>query len=325
MQVNDFVRFIGSVGGQRRSERRGMQRVLVATDFSTRSDRALRRGGLLARQVSAELTLVHVVDDDQPRPLIEAEQHEATALLHELCRTVREIDGIACESRVVLGDAFQGLTTTADETGADLLIIGPHRRQVLRDTFFGTTAERTIRTSRKPVLMANAVPASPYRTILLATDFSEASVIAAQAAKQLQLLGSAKVIALHVLDVPEAGPIFRASMTVTEFENFMARAEKRAAGELEVFMRDGGIGAPNHQTGRGVHGNGDKQLCQNRESRPNRGRNPWHASRPAPNVSRNPWPPKSAASSRTHNRPPRADPTEPIDRRMGQIIRRHIA
>lgn len=218
-----------------------MQRVLVATDFSTRSDRALRRGGLLARQVSAELILVHVVDDDQPRRLIEAEQHEATALLQELCRTVREIDGIACESRVVLGDAFQGLTRTADETGADLLIIGPHRRQVLRDTFIGTTAERTIRTSRKPVLMANGIPAGPYRKILLATDLSETSLIAARSAKQLGLLDAAEVVALHVLDFPEAGPVFRASMTVTEFETYIAEAAKRASGELEAFTRDVGI------------------------------------------------------------------------------------
>ncbi|WP_262271421.1 universal stress protein [Microvirga yunnanensis] len=39
--------------------------ILAATDFSTRSQRAVRRAGLLARDCGAELTLVHVVDDDQ--------------------------------------------------------------------------------------------------------------------------------------------------------------------------------------------------------------------------------------------------------------------
>ena len=33
---------------------------------------------------------------------------------------------------------------------ADLLIIGPHRRQILQDVFTGTTAERTIRGSDRP-------------------------------------------------------------------------------------------------------------------------------------------------------------------------------
>jgi nucleotide-binding universal stress UspA family protein len=37
-----------------------MDRILVATDFSTRSDRALRRATLIARRTGAALTLLHV-------------------------------------------------------------------------------------------------------------------------------------------------------------------------------------------------------------------------------------------------------------------------
>jgi nucleotide-binding universal stress UspA family protein len=219
------------------------QRFLVATDFSTRSDRALRRASLLARQVSAELILVHVVDDDRPKRLIQAERLEAEALLAELAATLREADGIACDSRVVFGAAFQALSDAAGDTGADLLVIGPHRRQMLRDTFLGTTAERTIRASGKPVLMANSVPAGPYRTVVLATDFSPASVAAAQAAKQLGLLGSATVVALHMLDLPEEGPVLRATMAVTEYETFLAQAEQRAHAKLERYGRETGIAA----------------------------------------------------------------------------------
>ena len=63
-----------------------MQRILVATDFSTRSDRALRRGTLLAKQFGCDVTLVHVIDDDQPLRTVEAERREATALLDEVDR-----------------------------------------------------------------------------------------------------------------------------------------------------------------------------------------------------------------------------------------------
>jgi hypothetical protein len=35
----------------------------------------------------------------------------------------------------------------AEETGVDLLVLGPHRRQLLRDVFVGTTAERVLRSS----------------------------------------------------------------------------------------------------------------------------------------------------------------------------------
>ena len=98
-------------------------RILVATDFSPRSDRALRRGILLARQNSTELLLTHVIDDDQPQRLIDVEKREAAALLHELASTLRESDGIDCESHVAIGDAFQGIVRMAEETSVDLLIL----------------------------------------------------------------------------------------------------------------------------------------------------------------------------------------------------------
>jgi universal stress protein E len=57
--------------------------ILAATDFSTRSQRALRRAGLLARASRAELTLAHVVDDDQPPDLVALERREAERILGE--------------------------------------------------------------------------------------------------------------------------------------------------------------------------------------------------------------------------------------------------
>ncbi|HEY7766067.1 MAG TPA: universal stress protein, partial [Aestuariivirgaceae bacterium] len=154
-------------------------RILVATDFSPRSDRALRRGILLARQNATELQLTHVVDDDQPQRLIDVERREAAALLDELASTIRESDGIDCEGHVATGDAFQGIVRMAEETGVDLLVLGPHRRQVLRDVFIGTTAERVLRTSRMPVLLANGVPAGAYRKVLIASDLSNYAYAAA--------------------------------------------------------------------------------------------------------------------------------------------------
>lgn len=63
-----------------------MKTIMVATDFSERSDRALRRATLLARQFEATMLLVHVVDDDQPRRIVDAERDEATKLLRQMTR-----------------------------------------------------------------------------------------------------------------------------------------------------------------------------------------------------------------------------------------------
>ncbi|HEX8641345.1 MAG TPA: universal stress protein [Allosphingosinicella sp.] len=50
-----------------------MDRILVATHFSPRSDRALQRAVLIAQRTRAAITLVHVVDADRPDRLIAAE------------------------------------------------------------------------------------------------------------------------------------------------------------------------------------------------------------------------------------------------------------
>jgi len=215
-----------------------MKRILVATDFSTRSDRAIRRATLLARTFAATLTLVHVVDDDQPPRRARAERRSASALLTKLAGTLREVDGVTSDIDVPMGDAFEGILTAANRLNPDLIVIGAHRRHILRDVFVGTTAERTIRASRRPVLMANAVPAAPYRNVLVAVDFSEFSGEAVRAVARLGLEKHGAVSVLHVFDAPAAGPILRASLTNAEIAEYQAEAEGRAAVELAAFLRE---------------------------------------------------------------------------------------
>ncbi|NAZ18159.1 universal stress protein, partial [Glutamicibacter soli] len=94
-----------------------MKNLMVATDFSERSDRALRRATLLARQFQATMLLVHVVDDDQPRRIVDAERDEATKLLRQMAATLRDVYGVTCETRVILASPFVGIAqAVADAT-----------------------------------------------------------------------------------------------------------------------------------------------------------------------------------------------------------------
>jgi universal stress protein E len=43
----------------------------------------------------------------------------------------------------------------AADINTDLIVMGAHRKQFLRDVFVGTTVERVIRTGPYPVLMVN--------------------------------------------------------------------------------------------------------------------------------------------------------------------------
>lgn len=179
-----------------------MKKIMVATDFSERSDRALRRAILLAKQTGASLRLVNVVDHDRPRRIVDLDRQNAEQLLSESVSTIQNVDGVKCEAFVVAADPFSGLIQSVEAAKPDLLIIGPHRRQILMDAFIGTMAERVIRSVSCPVLMANAPPVAPYRHVLQTTDLSEVSRHALQHAADLALAESASESILHIFDAP---------------------------------------------------------------------------------------------------------------------------
>ena len=170
-----------------------MNSILVATDFSERSDRALRRASLLAKSAGARLTLVHVVDDDQPGRLLKAERAAAASILNDLIQALKKIDGLRCDFRIVEGDPFEGILRAAGDLEPDIVVVGPHRRNSLKDVFIGTTAERAIRASQRPILMANGVPAAPFRNMLVAVDLSACSADALRALNDLGLEKNATV------------------------------------------------------------------------------------------------------------------------------------
>jgi nucleotide-binding universal stress UspA family protein len=129
-----------------------MKKILVATYFSTRSDRAIRRATLLAKKFGSAVSLIHVVDDDRPRRIVDAERDSAAMLLSEQARSVREINGVDCSADVVLGTASEGILKAAESGMVDILVVGPHRHHAFLDVFVGTTAAPP----RTPIAAASA-------------------------------------------------------------------------------------------------------------------------------------------------------------------------
>lgn len=182
-----------------------MKRILAATDFSTRADAAVRRAGLLAMEHGAEVVLCHVVEEDQPETLLEADRRKAKAALDDLVRTIPELDGVSCRLAVESASPFEGIIRTAQATEADLIVIGPHRRNLLREVFVGTTAERVMRLGTLPVLMVNREPSRPYQSVLAAVDLSDWSAHAVNTARRLGLLDGAQLTIVHAFDAGGSG------------------------------------------------------------------------------------------------------------------------
>lgn len=217
-----------------------MKTIMVATDLSERSDRAIRRAILLARQFGSAITLVHVVDDDRPAALVKGEHAKAGELVEQQSRSIAEIDGVTCSSRIILGDAFAGIRQAARELDPDLIVVGPHRRIPVKDAFIGTTAERTIRESSKPVLIANGIPASHYKTILIAADLSACSKTALAAIQELGLDRAGSTALVYAAETSAIGLRSSAWHSRKDVEATVMLELDAARKELDAFL----AGAP---------------------------------------------------------------------------------
>jgi nucleotide-binding universal stress UspA family protein len=82
--------------------------------------------------------------------------------------------------------------------------------------------------------------------VLIATDLSNYTYAAADTAKQLGLLATVDIFAVHVMDPIESGPVTRAAMTLKEVDEQAAQLRQRLTDELAAFARKLGVVAGLH-------------------------------------------------------------------------------
>jgi len=149
--------------------------ILHATDFSESSDFAFRLSCALARDYGARLVILHVAP-----PLIgyygegtvvpAPEAYEDT--LKEDLEQLRPSDpGIKVEHRLVEGEPAREILRQAQETKADVIVMGTHGRTGLSRLVMGSVAELVVRKSSCPVLTVKKPVPEPH----LATTTSSAA------------------------------------------------------------------------------------------------------------------------------------------------------
>jgi nucleotide-binding universal stress UspA family protein len=221
-----------------------MKRILVATDLSARSERAVERAALLARASGSELTLVHVVDDDQPRRIVDLEIAEAGGFLRRQVEVLAALRGLDCRPEIATGEPFDAILRTAAAVAADLIVMGTHRKRLLRDVFIGTTIERVVRTGPYPVLMVNSPAELPYRTIMAPVDMSEASAHALKTADTLGLLRDATVTIAHAFAALAKGQMYVAAVPVARIREYVADEQRNVEKEVVAFLGANGFRDP---------------------------------------------------------------------------------
>lgn len=103
------------------------RRILLATDGSPRALAAARQAGLLARGLSATITVVHVVTGEVPGGFVASTPQGVAEEV--LLRTRRHLGhGVTAEEeRLLEGDPASEILRFATEGGYDLIILGSRK------------------------------------------------------------------------------------------------------------------------------------------------------------------------------------------------------
>lgn len=149
------------------------QKILVPVDFSPCSEEAFRVALSLARVFQSEVLLLHVVDTKRLEDLnmlglaLPSEEpgqkkrlrHRARLLARRLTQS-DQAKGVAIRRLVLEGSPFVEIARTARAEKVDLVVMGSYGGQTanVEKIFFGSTAEKVVRTAGCPVL---TVPPSP--------------------------------------------------------------------------------------------------------------------------------------------------------------------
>ena len=190
----------------------GFKHVLIATDFSAASERALAYALPMVRRYGSMVSIVHAILpetresitwDPLPREL-DRQRLEAEQQMGHLTEEARVKD---LNPHMVLeqGPVWDVLSSIIQRENTDLLVLGTHGRGGLKKLALGSVAEEALRLAPCPVLTIGPnVPPMDHqrtevRTILFATDFGPASTRALPYALSLAEDYRARLILLHMV------------------------------------------------------------------------------------------------------------------------------
>jgi len=136
-----------------------IRHIVCATDFSGPSEVAILRAIELARAHDATLELVHVWD---AAPYVDHIAGLGESIERDLARVLEETlvrhraPTLRLSSAIRRGRAAEAVVALANERGADLLVVGTTGKTGVDHLLLGSVAERIVRTSPVPVLVARA-------------------------------------------------------------------------------------------------------------------------------------------------------------------------
>lgn len=222
--------------------------ILIASDLSPRSDRALARGIVLARAHACPVIVFTAIDSALPEDMASDMAERARARLAEQIDPLAK-DDVQVTIETHVGDPGDDIIDRITRLEPRLLVMGTHRRRAFFDLVRETTMQRIVRQSDCTALLVADPAEARYQRIVLATDFSPAAASVLRAARDL-VAEEAHVVAIHALHIPYAGQVARSPELMAELETsfrkdaIVADAAWRAAHDLSDIPETRIVTAP---------------------------------------------------------------------------------
>jgi nucleotide-binding universal stress UspA family protein len=212
------------------------------------ANRAESRAAMLAHDLGSEsLHLLHVIDNValealrhlDPSPL-ETEQRlmeSSRKQLAEIEHGLSEKYGIQVTTTTLnVGRAYTEIVHYAELLDASLVVLGAHGGGFVRDLFVGSTVDKVLRKLTRPLLIVKREPQVPYRKILIAVDFSEASWRATKFA--MNIASHAHITVLHAFEVPFHAKLHSAGVDYKLIQFYEAEVQVQKKMEMHRFVSE---------------------------------------------------------------------------------------
>lgn len=140
------------------------RRILCAVDLTAASQTTLDLAFSFAEESLASVTLLHVVDGDRPDWFPKDARHASRedfaqaareGAIEEMYRLGKDAPSLCkVDNLATTGTAWREIVRIAEQTLADLIVVGAHGPAGLEEAFLGSTAAQTVRHAPCPVLVA---------------------------------------------------------------------------------------------------------------------------------------------------------------------------
>jgi nucleotide-binding universal stress UspA family protein/HSP20 family molecular chaperone IbpA len=186
-------------------------KILLATDGSEEAEMAAKTAVGLVQQTGSELHIIHVLasplDTHDPSSFEPGWRRQletrARSELKDEVDTIEASGGAVANTHLGVGRPDAEIVALAEEIGAGLIVMGSRGLGGVRRALMGSVSSAVVRHAHCPVMVVRGEAVIFPTKILLATDGSEDSELAARAAADLAKSSGSELHVVYVQPMPE--------------------------------------------------------------------------------------------------------------------------